>query len=185
MLSDVSHWLKQAKLQNILLCCTFQGTQRENLDVIPSWNSSWHFPHVHTLRADPYTTITIVFLVPTISLISPPLISTTRLCIPTWPVNIWTAPWPSLRCSLHCSDAVWVLRSVLHEGRAEPPICRCAHNLRWQVKWLTYPLGLLIQGSRTYRRLRWCCALHVRVEVRWGKSGRWERNLKSVDTFKE
>lgn len=130
-------------------------------------------------RTSPYITITIVPLVPAISFISPALISNTHLCFPIWPVSIRASPRPSLSCSPHCSYTVWVLHSALHEGTAEPPIHYCAHNLRWQVKWLTYPLGLLIQGSRTYRHLRWRCALHVRVEVRWGKRDRWERNQKS------
>lgn len=109
----------------------------------------------------------------------PTLISNTHLCFPIWPESLWASPRPSLSCSPHCSYTVWVLHSALHEGTAEPPIHYCAHNLRWQVKWLTYPLGLLIQGSRTHRHLRWHCALHVRVEVKWGKSDRWERNQKS------
>lgn len=166
----------RALLFQVPLCCTFQGTLRENLDVIPSWDIYWYFPHLHTPTTNPYT-ITIVPLVPTIIPISPPLISNTHLCILIWPVSIWTSPWSSLSRSLHCSYTVWVLRSVLYEGRAEPPICCCAQNLRWQVKWLTYPLGLLIQGSRTYRYLRWSCVLRVRVGVRWGKSGgNGERN---------
>lgn len=56
----------------------------------------------------------------------------------------------------------------LRGGRTQSPICYCAHDLRWQVKWLTRPLGLLIQGSRTHRRPGWCRAMHVLLQVWWG-----------------
>lgn len=133
-----------------------------------------------------YRDLTIVWVRPsiTVNCISGFIVikmSNTHSCIPTWPVSIWISPWLSLSCSLDCSHTVWVLCSVLHEGRAKPPICCCAHNLRWQVKWLTYPLGLLIQESRTYRHLRLSCVWHlgseghgvsvVRLEIRSGKSG--------------
>lgn len=66
---------------------------------------------------------------------------------------------------------------ALQEPRAEPPIYDCARNWRWQVKWLTCPLGLLIQGCRTRRHRRWYCTLHVTLEVRWGKSLRWKSEI--------
>lgn len=65
------------------------------------------------------------------------------------------------------------------ERRAEPPIYDCAHNRRWQVKWLTCPLGLLTQECRTPRHCRWYWALHPVMEVRWGKSLRWNSGISS------
>lgn len=118
-------------------------------------------------------TVNTVPAVPNIGLISPALISNAQLVLPhltrkhpSIPAALGSAAVPAAPTQPECSSAP-------HEGEgAESPICYCAHNLRWQVKWLTHPLGLLIQGSRTYMHLRWCCALHVRAQVRWGKSGR-------------
>lgn len=118
-------------------------------------------------------TVNTVPAVPNIGLIPPALIPNAQLVLPhltrkhpSIPTALGSAAVPAAPTQPECSSAP-------HEGEgAEPPICYCAHNLRWQVKWLTHPLGLLIQGSRTYMHLRWCCALHVRAQVRWGKSGR-------------
>lgn len=71
---------------------------------------------------------------------------------------IW--PCPQSEC-FHCGPP---------ERSTAPPVYQRAHNWRWQVKWLTCPLGLLTQGCRTPRHGRWYRALHVAVEVRWGKS---------------
>lgn len=88
--------------------------------------------------------------------------------------------WPHLvnpACPLWATALVLVQSECFHCGPPErstaPPIYGCARNRRWQVKWLTCPLGLLTQGCRTPRHGRWYRTLHVAVEVRWGKRFGW------------
>lgn len=111
---------------------------------------------------------------------------------PTWPVRIRAPPhspsFPDGRPSLSCcsSRSAWVLLRPLHGGGTQSPICYCAHNLRWQVKWLTRPLGLLIQGSRTHSGPGWSHALHAGAGMMRhdeAKRGSWvaeSRSLSSV-----
>lgn len=94
---------------------------------------------------------------------------------PTWPRKHPSSLTHGGRPSLGCRWPPLALTALPEccsaprmEGRTQSPICYCAHDLRWQVKWLTRPLGPLIHQGRAHGRPGWSRTLDERVQVWWG-----------------